>query len=127
VTDLVDAVLGDRPGAAEPLLERGGAPLTPLLEALQREDQALVESMQAAAEIMRGDAVVRGSDLASAHEAVRDRLEELSTQPEVILQLTDEERRRLLVELDSRRRLVLRQRAIEDWLAVWRSAEEQVS
>jgi uncharacterized membrane protein YccC len=124
-TDLVDAVLGDRPGAAEPLLERGGAPLRPLLEALRREDETLLESMQAAVETMRGDAVVRGSDLSAAHQAVEERLREVSSSPDAIPDLTDEERRRLLVEFDSRRRLVLRQLALEDWLAVWRTAEQE--
>jgi hypothetical protein len=125
VTDLVDAVLSDRPGAAEPLLERGGAPLRPLLEALRPADQALLDSMQAAVEIMRGDAVYRVSALPAAHEAVEDRLKELSAAPDVIPGLTDVEKRRLLVEIDSRRRLVARQRAIEDWLADWRLAEER--
>jgi hypothetical protein len=80
--------------------------------------------MQAAAEIMRGDALYRDSDLSAAHEAVEDRLRELSASPDAIPDLTGEERRRLLVEFDSRRRLVARQRAIEDWLAAWRTAEE---
>jgi hypothetical protein len=124
-TDLVDAILGDRPGVAEPLLERGGAPLQPLLEALRRADQALVSSVQAAAEIVRGDAAYSRSDLSAAHEAVENRLQHLRADPEVIPQLTDEERRRLLVEFDSRRRLFLRQLAIEEWLDDWRTAEEE--
>jgi hypothetical protein len=125
VTDLVDAVLSDRPGVLAPLLERGGAPLRPLLEALQRAGQALLESMETAVGTMRGDALYRDSALSAAHQAVEDRLKDLSANPDVIPELTDVEKRLLLVEFDSRRRLVLRQRAIEDWLADWRLAEER--
>jgi uncharacterized membrane protein YccC len=123
-TDLMDAVLGDRPGALEPLLERGGAPLRPLLEALRRADQVLLTSMQAAVDVVRGDAAHRTSRLAAAHQAVEDRLRELRADPGAIPELTDQERRRLLIDLDSRRKLVFRQRAIEDWLEDWRVAEE---
>ena len=76
-------------------------------------------------EIMRGDAVYRDSALSAAHEAVEERLEDSSADPDVIPELTGVEKRRRLVEFDSRRRLVLRQRAIEDWLAAWRTAEER--
>ena len=123
-TDLVDAVLGDRPGVAEPLLKRGGAPLRPLLEALRRAEEALLDSMQAAVDVMRGDTAHRASGLAAAQQAVEVRLEHLRADPGVIPELSADEKRRLLVELDSRRRLVFRQRAIEDWLAAWRTAEE---
>jgi uncharacterized membrane protein YccC len=124
VSDLADAVLGDRPGAAAPLLERGGAPLRPLLEALRRADEALLDSMQAAADAMRGDTEYRASSLPAADRAVEDCLEDLRADPSVIPDLTGEERRRLLVAFDSRRRLVARQRAIEEWLADWQTAEE---
>ena len=80
--------------------------------------------MQAAVEIMRGGAAYRASSLSEAHQAVENRLQELRADPSLIPDLTDEEKRRLLVEFDSRRRLVFRQRAIEDWLADWWAAEE---
>jgi hypothetical protein len=125
VTSLVDAVLGDRPGAAEPLLKRGGAPLRPLLEALRRAEEALLDSMQAAVDVMRGDGAPRASGLASAQQVVDDHLEELRADPGAVPDLTDEEKRRVLVEFDSRRRLVFRQRAVEDWLVDWRTVEEK--
>ena len=59
-----------------------------------------------------------------AIKAVEDCLKDLSADPGVIPDLTDEEKRGLLVEFDSRRRLVFRQCAIEAWLAAWRTAEE---
>jgi hypothetical protein len=123
VTDLVDAILGDRPGAAESLLERSGAPLRPLLEAFRRADEALVGSVQAAAEAVRGDAVYRASDLPAALQAFEDCLKDSSADPGSSPDLTDEETRRLLVEFDSHRRLVFRQLAIEAWLADWQKAE----
>ena len=76
-------------------------------------------------ETVRGDAVYRDSALSAAHQAVEDRLKDSSANPEVIPEFSDAEKRRLLVEFDSRRRLALRQRAIEDWLADWRLAEER--
>ena len=119
VTSLVDAVLGDRPGAAEPLLKRGGAPLRALLDALRRAEEALLDSMQAVADVIRGDTAHRASGLAATQQAVDDHLEELRANPGAIPDLTDQEKRRVLVEFDSRRRLVFRQRAIENWLADW--------
>ena len=123
-TDLMDAVAGYRPVASEPLRVRGGAPLRPLLEALARGDEALQGSMQTALDVLRGDAAHRVSGLAAAHQSVEDRVNELRADPGSIPDLTDEEKRRFLVQLDSRRELVFRQRAIEDWLADWRKAEE---
>jgi hypothetical protein len=125
VTDLVDAVLSDRLDVLAPLLERGGASLRPLSEALRRADEALVQSLQTAVEVLRGEGQHRAFGLAAAQQAVEDRLEELGATPGAIPDLTAEERRRLLAELDARRRLVFRQRAIEDWLADWRLAEER--
>lgn len=114
-TDLMDAVLAYRPRDFAELLERAGAPLEPLVEAVRQEDGALVTSMQKAVDAMRGEAVLRPATLAAAHRTawtleneLRDALAESSG-------LTDDERRRLLVEMDARRRLVRRQRAIEDW------------
>ncbi len=122
VVDLADAVLSDRPGVIAPILERGGAPLGPLLEALRRADEALLDSMQTAVDVLRGSAVHRTSALAAAHQAVEDRLEELAANPSAIPERNVEEARRFLVELDARRNLVSRQRAIEDWLGDWRRA-----
>ena len=118
--DLMDAVLGHRPSDSVPLLERGGAPLRPLLDALQRADQALFDSMKTAADVMRGEAAgYRPSALAAAQRVVEDRLRDLSADALAIPDLSDEEKRRLLVQLDRHRRLVSRQLAIEDWFAGW--------
>ena len=66
----------------------------------------------------------RVSVLPEANQVVEDHLEDLSVDPDVIPDLTGVEKRWLLVELASRRRLVFRQRAVEAWLAEWRTAEE---
>jgi hypothetical protein len=121
--DLADAVLSDRPGIFGPLLERGGARLRPLLEALRQVEEALLESLQATIDVLRGNPAHGDSGLAAAHQALEARLEDLRSQPGAIPELGADERRRLLVELDARRRLIFRQRAIEDWLADWRAAE----
>jgi len=105
-----------------PALERGGAPLRPLLTALQRADEVLLESMCAAVGALGDVAEPPPSGLSAAREAVAEQVEALRAQPETLPQVTDDERRRLLVELDSHHRLVLRQQAIEAWLAEWRSA-----
>ncbi len=107
-----------------PLLERGGAPLRPLLDELQRADQALFDSMHTAVDVMRGEAAYRPSALAAAQGVVEDCLRDLSADAVAIPDLSDEEKRRLLVQLDWRRRLVSRQLAIEDWFASWQKAEE---
>ena len=100
------------------------ASLRPLLEALRRADEALQGSMQTAVDVLRGDAEHRDSGLAAAQRAVEDRVNELRADPGRIPEFTDEEKRGFLVQLDSHRELVFRQRAIEDWLADWRKAEE---
>jgi uncharacterized membrane protein YccC len=120
--DLMDAVRGYHAGTLGPTLERGGASLCPLLIALQRADEALLDSMRAAVAAVREVAEPPLSGLSTAREAVEEQLEGLRAQPEALPQVTDEERRRLLVELDGHRRLALRQQAIETWLADWRSA-----
>ena len=121
--DLTDAVLGYSPPDSTPVLERGGAPLEPLLEALQRADEALVDSMQSGVDVMRGEAAYQPSALAGAQRVLEDRLRDVSAAAVAIPDLTDEEKRRLLVQLDRRRRLFSRQLAIEDWFADWQKAE----
>jgi hypothetical protein len=121
--DLMDAVLSDRPDAAELLLARGGGRLRSLSDAIVREDEAILDSMQRARDTVRGEAAFRPSDLSAAHRALVERIEELRTQPEALRDLSDEDKQRIAIQLDSRRRLVFRQLAIEDWLADWRSAE----
>ena len=126
IQDLFDAVLGARgapPAQSMPLLERGGA-LEPLREALRREDEALLASMQAAAETLRGEAPAEAasSALDAANRAVLACLDELRARPEPLPSITAEEREAFLVHLDSRRLLVDRQIAIEAWLADWRQA-----
>ncbi len=126
VMDLMDATLGDRPAAFENLSEVARARLEPLLEAIRREEQALLDSLQAVVAALRGDPPERGSGLAEARRVVEGRLDELRRRPSAVPELSDEQRRGLLVALDARRRLVFRQHAIEEWLADWRRAEQVV-
>jgi hypothetical protein len=121
--DLVDAVLGFRPGVGESLLERGGELLRPFLAALQRQDEALVASIRAVVAALRGEAAHADSGLASAHRAVAESVAALRADPSRASSLSDDEKRQLLIGLDVRRQLVSRQLAIEDWLAEWHEAE----
>jgi len=121
-TDLMDAVRLYHTGTLGPALEHGGVPLRPLLERLQSADEALLDSMRAVAGALRKDAGQPISSLTAACEAVEEQLEALSPDIKTLPRALDKEGRRLLVELDSHRRLVLRQQAIEVWLTEWRSA-----
>lgn len=121
-TELSDAVVADHPYAAEPVLLAAGPRHQPLLEALRREDAALLGSLEAAVAALRDDALARESGLAEAHEAVESDLRERAARGVRVAGVTDEERRRFLVERDARSRLVLRQLSIEQWLADWRTA-----
>jgi hypothetical protein len=123
IQDLFDAVFGARgapPAHSMRFLEQGGA-LEPLRDALLREDEALLASMQTAAETLRGEAPAEAasSALDEANRAVLARLDELRARPELLPSITAEQREAFLVHLDSRRLLVDRQIAIEGWLADW--------
>jgi uncharacterized membrane protein YccC len=121
-TDLMDAVRVYRTGTLGPALERGAPPLRPLFTALQRADEALLDSMRGAVGAVRGGAEQPASDLTAARDAFAEQLEALRARPETLPNVTNVERQRLLVEVDSHRRLTLRQQAIEFWLAEWKRA-----
>jgi hypothetical protein len=121
--DLMDAVVAHHPGSLEALLDRAGGRYQPLRAEIRRGDEALLESMQAAVATLRGVTAHRASELAAAHQAVGQCLEALRASSDPQHHFSDEERRRCLVLLDSRRRLVLRQLEVEAWLGEWREAE----
>jgi broad specificity phosphatase PhoE len=95
-----------------------------LQEALRTEREALLASMQSLVDFIRGEVVYRASNLTSAHQTVEDRAQELGADPIELPEVHEEKMRRFLVHLDVRRDLVLRHRAIEDWLAEWQAAEQ---
>ena len=123
VTDLADAVMSYQQGALEPLLERAGERYDSLRVAIQRVDEKLSESMQAAVSMLRGEVTGRFTGLAEAHQVVAECLDELKVDPGPLSRLNEDEKRRILILLESRRRLVSRQREVEDWLEEWRMAE----
>jgi hypothetical protein len=122
-TDLVDAAVGYHPGSLDPLVDRAGERFRPLRAAIRRGDEALLESMQSAVAILRGEASRRASGLAEARQAVAECIDELRADPGSLPLLDDEDRRRFLVGLESRRGLVFRQLAIEQWLDDWHESE----
>ncbi|MBW2268950.1 MAG: FUSC family protein [Deltaproteobacteria bacterium] len=118
--DLFDVVLAAHvraPNQTPALLARGGEEFADLREALARLDDALLASLETAAESLRVDAAPPGPDLAEARDAVEERLDEIRAGPELRLSLDAQEREAFLVHLDSRRQLATRQLAIERWLA----------
>jgi uncharacterized membrane protein YccC len=121
--DLMDAVLGDRPGSIEALSERGGDALRPLIEARRDEHEALLDSLQRVISALHGQPGRAGLDLDRSRRAVEDRLAELRARPGVLARLDAAERHRVLVELDSRERLVGCVLAIDHWHAEWERAE----
>jgi hypothetical protein len=120
--DLFDASLATRgdvtwAGEPEPGPSRRG--LASLREALVREDEALFASVQSAADTLRGRATVigtaaaPGAALAEAQRTVLDCLDTLRD---------DAGDATFLEQLDTRRRVVTRQLALEAWLADWATA-----
>jgi uncharacterized membrane protein YccC len=122
--DLVNAVASHRAGSVEPILEPVGSAYQPLLEALRDEDAALLDSMQASVDALRDAASPSVSTLLEANRATQERLDELAATPPLEVGVSDDERTRVLIELDSRRRLIFRQREIEDWWVQWRHAAD---
>ena len=122
----MDAVIGDQRSLDEATLSgHAGESLRELLEALQHEREALAESMQASVDVMRGDVSRRNFDptkLAAARHTVDERMNALRADPNGLANLSDDQTRAFLGKLDSRGRLVLCQRAVEDWFSDWARA-----
>jgi hypothetical protein len=119
MTELMDAILGDRTGALEALSKRSPDVLRPLMDAIQRSDDAIRSNLQRAAEAMRGDPVTAPCDLAAAHELVEARLVELRRNPQTFSALGEGETHNILIEIAARRRLTGRQIEIDRWMKAW--------
>jgi len=122
LADLNDAAVGFQQGWPSGLAERGDRALRPLLERLDHQDAASVASLAVVAARLRGESPAPSPDLAQARQAVEDHLEELRGRLGSLSGLTDAQIRDLLVRIDSRRRLLTRQLAMEAWLAEWLEA-----
>ena len=122
-TDLMDAAVGYHPGSLDPLLDRAGERFRPLRVAMRRGDEALLQTMRSTVAILRGEASRRASGLAEARQAVAECIDELRADASSPLNLDDEEKRRVLVLIEARRRLFSRQLAIEQWLDDWHDSE----
>ena len=125
--DLFDASLRARRipiGDERSVWQQGGDSLASLRTALLQQDEALLASMQTAAETLRGEAPTESasSALDEANCAVLARLDDLRARREPLPSITAEAREAFLVHLASRRLLVDRQLTIEAWLADWRQA-----
>jgi uncharacterized membrane protein YccC len=105
-------------------LAPGGDEAEPAADAaLRRQDEALVASLVAVAEALRGAAAEPGPGLREAHDAVEVQLDALRGDPDAARGLGARSTDALLASFDARRFLAARQLAIEAWLADWRAAE----
>ncbi len=121
VLDLADAIPRERPQAFDAARARSAERWTPLCDALDREKNALLESLQRAARALGGADEAPSSALVDARTEVEQRLASLrATASEPVLSAS--ERQDLLRALDARRRISSRQQAIEEWLADWQQA-----
>jgi hypothetical protein len=120
VQDLFDPVLAARPRPARPT-DQGPTAWVALHEAMDRAEEALVRSIQATADALRGSAEGVAS-LAEARDLVEARIDELRGVVADGWTLDAEERATLLVRIDAIRCLSARQLAIEAWVADWRQA-----
>lgn len=120
--ELVDATLGDRPGAIAAVADGNGEALRPLREALHDEGEVLLANLQRTIDALRGVPTGEALDLDGAQRRVEDQLAALRQNPAAHPAMNDEERRRVLVEVDTRRRLASRLLAIDRWHAEWASA-----
>jgi len=123
--DLFDAVLGAR-GAAPwrviSIAPDGEHPLAPLREALLRADAALLASIRAAAEVIRGTGEQPGGALSEAHDAVLAHLRDIGSRPDAERVARSAFGEDFLRQLDARRQLVARQLAVEACISEWQRA-----
>jgi hypothetical protein len=120
MTELMDAILGDRIGALEALSKRSPDVLRPLMDTIQRSDDAIRSNLQRAIEAMRGDPLTAPCDLAAVHELVEARLVEMRRSPQTFSVLGEGESHNILIKLDARRRPTERQIEIDRWMKTWR-------
>jgi hypothetical protein len=84
-----------------------------------KEDVRKSSGSQRTVDAMRGDSVNASSDLEAAYELVEVRLAELRRNREMLPALEEGETHGLLVELDTRRRLVEKQIETDRWMKNW--------
>jgi len=124
IQDLFDASLRTPLAPAAEAEPAADAALAPLHAALGRQDEALVASLAAVAEALRGPAPGPGSELEEARAAVEAQLDALRGEPDVARALGARPTDALLASLGARRLLVARQLAIEAWLADWKRSDQ---
>jgi hypothetical protein len=100
-----------------------GAP-TPLREALHRQSEAILASMIATGEALRGASTEPGPDLADAQTALEARLGEAHGESEIAQMTSAQRADALLAHVASRLQLASRQLAVEAWLAEWHHASQ---
>jgi hypothetical protein len=114
IQDLFDAVLGSRRGGGQEALGHGNQPEpAELAEALAREREALIASLDSAIHALRGSGSLPTRELHEAHVQVAElrRLRAAAGAPDA--------QRAFLEAVDARNQIVTRQLALEESLAGW--------
>jgi uncharacterized membrane protein YccC len=109
-------------GGQEPAPGEAEAALRPLQEALAREYEAMVASMNAAARALRGLAPAEASGLSEARAAVEARAAALRGRTDLARALGARRTDAFLARLTASRQLVETQLRVEAWLLDWRAA-----
>ncbi len=123
--DLFDASLRARRTAAK---EEGSASpdaeaaLAPLREALARHDAAILSSMAASAQALRGAAPAPDPGLREAQAALEAQIAGVRGRTDVVRSLGAHRTSEFLATVAERRKLAAGQLAIEAWLTGWRQA-----
>ncbi len=113
------------PGPEEtaPVRPDEDATRTSLRAALARQDEAIVFSITAAAEVLRGVGAESGAALSEARALVEAQIDSLRRQSPIARSVSVQEADAFLAYLASRRELATRQLGVEAWLADWREAQ----
>ena len=123
--DLFDASLRAPrfdPGETDAAHQDEEAAHASLRAALLQQDQAIVASITASAQALRGADIEPGPALGEARAAVEAGLDEIRGQRETARAASAQQADAFLAHLASRRELATRQLAIEAWLADWHAA-----
>jgi hypothetical protein len=123
--DLFDAAQGRQgsSAAAQQVPQENAAALAPLLEALRRQDAALVASVQCATRALRGAVIEPDPALREAHSEVEACLDALRDRPDLARAAGASRSDAFLAALAEQRALSANHLAIETWLVAWRRAE----
>jgi uncharacterized membrane protein YccC len=122
--EMFDALIADQSAALAAADEHDEASLRSVDEAMHRSDEALRTSLRTCADAIRTGVPARSPALSQAAAEVEELLRGLEGGRDAPAAGPENQRARTLGRVEARRRLLLRQRAIEEWLAAWHDAQQ---